>query len=365
MGKAHWLRDFVVGFVFLGGLGIIGYTTLWLEGMPWNQAYALEVRFPNVDNLKRGEPVLMRGVPIGQVQRITWSPDPTGGDDNVLVIVSLQRNVAGALTRNAQFFIRSAGPLGGRQLEIDPGDGDIIDVNAAPRFSGEADGDIFRQLAEFVRENRGPFKELVASLNTAADDLEVVMSDVRNGTGLIGELIKNEQLATDAKSFMSRANEIVTDVTEKKGPLGALVSDEEWKKEIGSFVDGLDNPDGIVAMLLHDKGAKDDLRSFISSAKKVTDDLGEGNGLLQRLMKDEELADTVSDTFTSIGKMSDDLGGIIDEVQTGNGTLHQLIYDEEGWKEIMRILVLARESIEDLREQAPINTFTNVIFSAF
>ena len=365
MNKSSWIRDFVVGLIFLGSLLIVGSATLWLQGLPWSSAQALEVRFPSVDNLKRGEPVLLKGVPVGQVQSIAYSPDPTGGPNNVRVTVSLEKEIIGALKNDAEFYVRSAGPLGGRQLEIEPGGGSAVRAEALPVFGGEADGDIFRELADFVRENREPFRELIAGLRRNSDNIEVLTQDIVNQRGFLGKLIRDDTFSNNANSFVERIESIAASIQEGEGLASYLINDVELKNNIKSLIDAIEQQEGVLGMLLHDEAAKTDLREFITNVKDVTTEIRSGEGLLAKLMNDPELAADAKTAFHSLGQVSTDLGDVVERVKNGDGTVGKLINDETTYNEILRLLVLARETLEDLREQAPISTFTNVIFSAF
>ena len=82
------------------------------------------------------------------------------------------------------------------------------------------------------------------------------------------------------------------------------------------------------------------------------------NGLLKRVMSDPGLANKVDAAATNVQE-------ITEKLNRGDGTLAQLINKSELFDEISRVVTLLRESIEDAREQAPINTFVNAIFAAF
>ena len=56
---------------------------------------------------------------------------------------------------------------------------------------------------------------------------------------------------------------------------------------------------------------------------------------------------------------------MVHKANSGHGTLGQIINNRKAWDELVRILVQARETIEDLREQAPVSTFVNALFAVF
>ena len=84
----------------------------------------------------------------------------------------------------------------------------------------------------------------------------------------------------------------------------------------------------------------------------------EGDGVIAALLNDSELADNVTESVESFNE-------IVQKANSGHGTLGQIINNPKAWDELVQILVQARETIEDLREQAPISTFVNAVFAVF
>ncbi len=60
-----------------------------------------------------------------------------------------------------------------------------------------------------------------------------------------------------------------------------------------------------------------------------------------------------------------DVHDIVHKANSRQGTLGQLINSPADGGAFVKMLVLARETIEDLREQAPISIFVNAIFATF
>ena len=55
-------RDFLVGMLFLGSIFILVWTTVVIEGNPFNASdFRVEVYFPEVSGLVKGEEVRVRG----------------------------------------------------------------------------------------------------------------------------------------------------------------------------------------------------------------------------------------------------------------------------------------------------------------
>jgi phospholipid/cholesterol/gamma-HCH transport system substrate-binding protein len=99
-----------------------------------------------------------------------------------------------------------------------------------------------------------------------------------------------------------------------------------------------------------------DVRAATRDLAKVMNTMAEGNGVLQRLMTDRELADQLDDTLANMRTASAELArtsrsirGITDEIATGDGTAHELIYGQTG-TELVRNLAQASGEIAQLLE---------------
>ena len=64
-------------------------------------------------------------------------------------------------------------------------------------------------------------------------------------------------------------------------------------------------------------------------------------------------------------KVTGELAQLTANVNTGKGSVGKLMTDDAVFVEAKMLLRELRETVQDLREQAPINSFIGVVFSAF
>lgn len=333
-------RNLVVGLVFLGGLAVLGAATLSVSSLPFlSKAEALSVRFANVDNLKPGDDVLVRGCRVGQVQQIRF--DPSVVDAPVHVEVTVPQEIRTLLGPGTVISVQSLGPLGGHYLEIMP------PVGATPgqpleTFRGETPGDFFKRastlvedLTVLVRKNERNITDTIEGLKNAVAEVREAFRAANAGEGTIGLLLRDPEVR-------ARAGTLISDMSETVRQLRADVTDNK----------------GIISYLLRDEKAKQSLQATVERLESVVKDVREGNGVASRLINDKDLADRLAATL-------EDFHEVVHKVNTGQGTLGQIVNSPKAWDEFVRILVLARETIEDIREQAPVSTFVNAAFSAF
>jgi ABC-type transporter Mla subunit MlaD len=355
MAKATIARNFLVGLTFLGSLVVLGVATLALGSLPFFfEVETVEVRFPEVDNLQLGDDVLVHGYRIGQVDDIRYEP----GRPEAPIAVRCSLRKAIEITDKTEFSIRDLGPLGGRYLEITPRPGNVTGPDH-DRHVGSAPGGLFKQLENLVEKNEQRITETIETLRAMVGDA----SAGRQGT--IATLIQDPLVADDVRNGVAEIRETFRKINAGEGPLGAFVSDSQLRDKLSSAVydlsdviAGLKEEKGVIGLLLNNEKAKQDLSETLAEAREIARSAREGDGVFARLINDGELATRLEETV-------EDAHDILHKANSGEGTLGQVINNPKAWDELVRILVLARETIEDLRENAPLSTFVNALFAAF
>ena len=373
MSQESAVRNFTVGLSFLGSLAVLGIATLSLKGLPILTAQTpLKIRFDRVDQLAAGDQVVFQGYRIGQVDQIILdrATDPSKPIlVHCLLDAEASRDLLPLDRAMTTFSIRSSGPLGGRFLAITPQETPIdpppIPPAAPDEYTGRASGDLFRQLEQLVEKNEGRIDDIL-------EGLREIVNDMRTRDGLFGRVIRDEELGREfdatIKGFnrMTDAiNKIADSINNSEGMLGALIKDSETRDKAVNLIDNLSRvtdtlkgETGIIGFLLNNQKAKDDLRAAIADVREIAQMVREGEGVVGKLLRDTELADRLEDIVA-------DFQEIVQKANSGHGTLGQIINNRKAWDELMRILVQARETIEDLREQAPVSTFVNALFAVF
>lgn len=367
MSSGNAFRNLLVGLFFLGSLAILGGATLAISDVAFlSSNETVDVRFPNVDNLKAGDEVLLHGFRVGQVDDIRYEPDADPASP-IRVSCSIPAQVRATLGAGTRFLIHSAGPLGGRFIEIMPAPGAPEPAEAPFRgpFRGEAPGDLFRQLENLVSTNQEGITAAVDGIRETVQDMGAIMKDIRAGQGLVGQLIKDPDLARSFEETIREIRETFGSVNRAEGPVGVLIKDRELgekvRKAVGDLADaaaGLKTEEGTIGYLLNSAEARRKVDSTLSDIERIAHEVRDGDGLAARLINSDRLANRVEDAIAGAQE-------VVEKVNSGSGTIGQLINNPRAWEEIMKVLILIREAVEDLREQAPISTFVNVLFAAF
>lgn len=328
-------RNLIVGLVFLGSLAVLGVATLTVSSVSFlKKAYGLPVRFANVDNLKAGDAVVIHGCRVGQIDSIRYEPEGNATAP-ILVECLVDESLRPRLEKGTTFTIRSSGPLGGRYLEILTPEPAVQAPTPEGVFVGEAPGDLFQQLTNLVQKNERNITEILENFKVAVEEIKATFQNANSGEGTIGMLLRDEDTR-------QRAYNLIVDASDT----------------FARIRDDVTSDKGIISYLLRDEKGKESLSATIEKLNGVITEIREGKGIAARIIHDPELADR-------IGEIVEDFHDLVHKVNSGQGTLGQLVNNPKAWDELVRILVLARETIEDIREQAPVSTFVNAAFAAF
>jgi ABC-type transporter Mla subunit MlaD len=413
--KAHWM-DFIVGLLFFLAMGVLGYTTIF-KAQRFGKVKYYQVSFPRVYGLKEGSPVRCEGKDVGEVKSLRLV------EDAVLAVLEVSDAVT-IYADGSKINVTPFSPLGGRIVEISRGKkgSGVLEastlVEGTPQgkqLKGEAEGELLSALTGLIKENREKINEIVENVRSATERLG-------EKTNLAGKILNDENFADQFDGIATNLNkasksvEVVSARLERgEGVIGQLtVQDTPLQKNLEDAVENASNAldefnkvgksmnegEGLINVVLNDKDFADDWRGTSSNITKVTGTLAENKGIM-RLVSEAEVYENIRDfsadardiaakvndekagplgVLVSSKSAGDNLESTIDDLSetarklndANAGPLGALIADEELGKttrkvfnEVARVIVEFRDSLEDVREQAPVNAFIGTVFSAF
>ena len=348
----------VVGlFVAMVFLGLAIFTIVISGSTLFNKNLSrISVALPDGMGLKRSDPVIARGTPVGTVERVYYA------EGMVHVDAILDSPVV--LHEGYDITVVSTSILGGRQLVIKEGDlsGPAIEDTAS--LVGSAPADLFEDATEIVShvsQGEGPlgkiiFDETMAS-NLAAiiDNFRVISADISNftakvtsGEGTLGRIVYDDVLATN----------LVTGIAD----LRAAAAD------ISNMTAKVTSGEGALGRLFYDDAMAADLTNAVSSIKTIAARLENGEGTLGKLL-DPDDTEAWDDLKTAIADAKDSLANlksITERLENGEGTLGKLLSsDTEMYDNLNGLLKDGRELLDDMREASPVSTLSDLVIGAF
>ncbi len=113
--ELRYRREVLVGLLLIASAIAFVLLLLWLKGQPFRSGHLVNVTFVDVSGLKDGDQVMVAGVLVGNVRKI--SLDPSNTKVNVLMDISH----GPAPHTDARFTVRALDLLGARFVDYAPG----------------------------------------------------------------------------------------------------------------------------------------------------------------------------------------------------------------------------------------------------
>jgi len=325
--------EIVVGaFMFTILVVLLTITVVISQNKFFEQTWKMTAVFPDVGGLKEGENVYLRGVKVGNVDRIQVSEDQPGVEVNI----RLTKKVT--LYEDYRLRVESSSLLGGMRLIIDEGSRDLAKV----------------PLDQYTELDGEPAPNLLGKAEGLISELRSITEGIAAGEGTVGKLIRDDSLyedvmglvkslnrtADDLERVSANAREVTDRLAQGKGSLGKLLSEDE------SAYENLTNT-------LHQ------INLASQDAQAVMKRLEAGEGTLGKLLSpDDQVYQDLKDTVASLKAFSEDLG-------QQQGTVGRLINEDTLYIKIEGLVDDARATIDDFRETSPITTFSTIFFGAF
>lgn len=415
--------ELIVGVVFAAGILVLGAYTIVLSGVHLGSTKRFIVDFERVYGLKKGDAVRVEGYEKGEVKSLRLL---SGG--KIRAELEVQADVE-IYKQNSDVRVTPFSPLGGRVVEIKRGikdtprgkylsygaAGDVGSPEEADVIVGTAEGELLQTLNALVSDNRESVDAIVENLKkvsiqltrtdnalgyllnstdgakkiqsvadgmaSAAQRIDRILARVERGEGVIGGLVeddsklhKNVDQALDSgRDSLQSLSKILKRADDGKSALGVLVSDDptvtaatkgivtDVKTVTGKIASGK----GTLGKFVHDDKLYDGAANTAKNLDSITAKIDSGKGLLGVLLE-KEAGDNARKTLENLGEITDAIN------DPEGGTIGLLVHDAKLRRRLVRIteeieglVTEFRDSLEDVREQAPVNAFIGAVFSAF
>ncbi|MBK8976426.1 MAG: MCE family protein [Planctomycetes bacterium] len=386
-------QDLILGLVFFAALGTLVTATLFLKDLPFlRETEVRTIYFANAAGLRVGDNVFVLGNRMGEVEQVVYDPGAMDPQRRIIVTVRFDRPVR--LTERAEVMIAEGSLLGGRQIQIDPGDGASVVPPTQPLLGTQRDSGL-DSIAKLFGD-----PQLEADLKAFVAGLREMVQSVNRGEGTLGKLLTDGALYDALLGTAQSLRRSLVQIESGSGTVGRLIYDQPMGEDIAATVasfrsvaDKADRGAGLVGRLLNDGELADVVAGIADDFAKVARDVREGRGTVGLLLQDEgfaaDLRTTVANARDFSGRLSDPESGlvgelvagrdtrdrfvsivagidaIVDDARNGRGLLARLLTDEELGEQFSRVLNQVARAIEDARESAPIGTFFQVFSGSF
>ena len=270
-------------FVILGFFATVLLLFLLTDPATFRGRYMITTQVEDAGGVRRGDPVQMRGVNIGRVHRFELEGDQ--------VDVTLEINGQWDIPQDSYAQVTGMGLLGGRTVEIVPGESDVA-VGRGGFIPGRPATGGLEDLADMVGAD---IDQIMGQLQRLTADETV---DAVQGTAL------------DARRMVSELNDL----------LDAQRTDIER------------------------------LTASLRSSAEAVEGAVSGPELERTLSRADSTMARLQETGETLGQATRSLETILARMEAGEGTLGRLSSDEELYENLNRAAAAFLELAEDIRE---------------
>jgi phospholipid/cholesterol/gamma-HCH transport system substrate-binding protein len=296
--------------------------------------------FDNAEGLRRGAPVRLSGVDIGNVTDITITHGRPLTPVEVTMKVTTKYDYD--LRTDSVSSLDTAGVLGETYIDINSTQatgppaksGDILPTEVHPDFN------------QVVRASQSTLE----NINVLIQRADSILAFAQSGKGSLGKLIYDPMLYNRFAATVADFQKIVEQVGNGEGSLGRLISrTDAYDKFIATLdkmnavIDDLQAGKGTAGKFLKDPSIYNNANDTIANLKKMTDDINAGKGTLGKLTKDQELANKLDTTITKLSQLTT-------ELQAGQGTVGKLFKDETLYNNANDLLTESRNLLKAFRQ---------------
>lgn len=271
--KASLRLEYKVGIFIAIGMLVFMVTILMLgaDKTLFTRYVHLKARFTEVNGLFPGSVVSLAGVPVGNVQEITFVP----GENRLELDMKIDRSFKARLNEGLVAEVRTQGALGDKYIFLNPGplggkelpDGALVESNEQDFFkllTSREDGvarviNVIKELEILLASinQNGKLGQTMSNLSEASGklkstlgQLDVVLQDIH------GEIPQNHKV----RAALERLSSVMEKIDSGKGTLGQLINDPSIAQSLK----------GLLGSSPRDNYVKDMLRETLqkSGAKK-------------------------------------------------------------------------------------------------
>jgi phospholipid/cholesterol/gamma-HCH transport system substrate-binding protein len=247
-----------VGLFTIVALALFGFSLYFLGGLSVTKTYELNIKFNDVSGLPVKAPVKLAGVEVGRVKKIKIEK----GD--VVVVADINKEIE--LREGAQFSVVMTGIIGSKYLKAVQGSPLSPVLKAGAYVQGTED----IPMDVMITQAMGSIKDFVDSVNNNGQmgaQLNQTMTEVRQLSANLNQMVAamRPYLTTSVQN-LDEASERLTELLAKADAL----------------IDGLNKGDGVIGSLLKDEEMKSDVKQSMADLKTTIADVKQFVGKMGR-----------------------------------------------------------------------------------
>jgi phospholipid/cholesterol/gamma-HCH transport system substrate-binding protein len=273
--------------------------------------------FSNVQDLKIGDRVKMAGVEIGRVQDIQLT--------NNRVLVMMKVHPTAQVKTDSIATIKFTGLLGQNFVAVGFGTGQAIKDNTFIDSDEPVDLSAMMQKLEKVADGAQKLTESFTGFK-----IDTLVGPLRDFISA-----NKDPLTVTISNMQAFSSDISSQISQGKGTLGKLIKDESLYNTAIATVSNLQD-------------TATEIKVTVAEARKVVDKVNSRQGTVGLLMNDDQLYRETTESMTNLKE-------ILQKMNRGQGTVGKLVNDQEFYRNAKLTLQKLDQATESLEDQGPLS----------
>ncbi len=298
-------NEFKVGILAIIGIVLLVFGYNFLKGssiITKGSFYTIEYSY--IPGLKKGDPIQINGYEIGRVTDIVLR-DPKLG--TIEVLVNVTEDVA--IPVNSKATIKSADLLGEKHIDLRLGDSQQV-FKDGDHFIGDIEADLTNQIKEELKPLTEKVQSMIVSVDTAITvlssiftpsfkdnfetsvrNIKLALENFNNSARMLDEMLAKQQ--PEIEGIIGDVASITGNVQKNEASLNAIIQNLE------SLTDSLSTIDW--------KGITTDIDQAVQSLNGILETVESGDGTLGKLVNDEALYNSLAEIAKSLEIISNEI----------------------------------------------------------
>jgi phospholipid/cholesterol/gamma-HCH transport system substrate-binding protein len=280
--------DLRVGIFVLAGLIVAAVAIFYVTGGKMIAAkYRLVTYMPEVNGMASGAPVDLDGIPVGNVESLSLTPNPQDRGHSVTVVLQIQKSYQDKIRTDSSAAVVTQGLLGDEYVAISRGfTGSVIPNNGTlPSKPVSGTQEVISRSADLMQSAN----DLVAALHTTIDN-------VNNGKGTVGKILSDPALYNHLDDTVQKIDAMATTIQSGQGSMGKLVMSDDLYNKFDSVAGKADDvmtavhdQKGTLGKLVYDPALSNHISNIASNTDGMLSDARAGKGTLGKVLTDDSL----------------------------------------------------------------------------
>lgn len=297
-------KEIKIGFIFILATAILIWGLMYLKGLELlKTSRTFYAQYDNVNGLVAANPVVIKGLQVGQVKKVFFNPD-----NPKKIVAELYILGDYPITKNTVAKITRASLLGAQQIELVIGDSKDLAEDNDTLIAGVE--------VAFGEAQLIPLKDKAESLISSLDSVAIAVKEVLN-----------ENTRANLQISIQHIKETLANLSGITHKLDTLVGSE--KRNLAGIIQ---NMESITANL---RANNEKISNVISNFSDISDSLAKAR---------------IPMTIASVNKAVADLDSVLVKINQGKGSVGQLVNNEQLYKEVEKAARDLNLLLEDLRQ---------------